>query len=278
MTPVEEHEPTLSQEAATLHGPIPQRRSRLWATLRAVLRARVTAGLILVLPIWITYLLVKFIFDLMRDTSLWVVVSYLESHWGAPILERWGVTQEQVAQQGLAALDPKWQWIIAIVAVFLTIAFLYIVGVLSANFFGRRIVGAVESLLDRVPLVKTVYRACKQILETFAADKEQGFQRVVLVPFPTNDVRSVGFITGISRDSRTGEELATVFLATTPNPTTGYVFVLRRSDLIELDWSIEEAVKMVISGGVVTPPSMPFAGTPPAAVPPRPQPSSISRS
>jgi uncharacterized membrane protein len=217
--------------------PAHRRRSRLWATIRALLRARVTAGLILVLPIWITYLLVKFIFDLMRDASLWVVNWYL-SNWPAP---------------------PVPNWMVSIVSVVLTVFFLYVIGVLSANFFGRRLVLAAESLLDRVPFVKTIYRACKQILETFAGESAKKFQRVCLVPIPSAEVRSVGFLTATTRDAQTGEELCTVFLVIAPHPTAGYVFILKRSDVVELDWTMEDALRLVVSCGVIVPPSMPFA-------------------
>ncbi len=254
-------DPAPQRRANPAGDPAKPKRSRLWATVRALLRARVTAGLVLVLPLWITYLLIRFIFELMRDTSLWVVVSYLKSAWGAGILDRWGVSSEQLTAQGLQALHPSAQWGIAIASVLLTVAFLYIIGVLSANFFGRRIVRAGESLLERVPFVKTIYRATKQILETFAGDGGQSFQRVALVPFPSKDVRSVGFVTGRSRDALTGEELCTVFVVTTPNPTSGFVFVLRYCDVIELDWSIEEAIKMVISGGVLLPSAMSMSQT-----------------
>lgn len=237
--------------------------SRVWATVRAMLRARVTAGLLLVLPIWITYLLVRFIFELMRDTSLWAVNWYLR-HWGETVFKAWGITAEQFARQGVTALPSEIQWAVAIFSVFLTIFFLYLLGVMTANFLGRRLVQIAEGLLDRVPFVKTVYRASKQILRTFAGDSDRSFQRVALIPFPNKETRSIGFITGITRESHTGEELCTVFVATTPNPTTGYVFILRRADVIEMDWTVEEAIKVLISGGVLVPPTIPMVATSPA--------------
>ncbi len=235
--------------------------SRLWATIRRIMRARITAGVITVLPIWIAYLLVKFIFEAMRDMSLWVVVRYLRSSWGSTLVESWGVEPAVLDAQGISALSTAWQWTIGIFCVFLTMFFLYVVGVLTANFLGRRVVKAVERLVNRVPLVKTVYRASKQILEAFTGEDARDFQRVVLIPFPSMEVRSVGFITAIAKDTETGEELCVCFIATTPNPTTGFVFVVRRSDVIELDWSIEDAISVVMSGGVLVPPTIPFPRT-----------------
>ena len=235
----------------------PKRRSRAWATLRALLRARITAGLIIILPIWITYLLIKFLFELMRDTSLWVVETWLEMGLGGVWLARWGISTEVLQQKGLLAFPREVQWMIEIFCVFLTIFFIYCVGVLTANFIGKRLIAAFEVLLGRVPLVKTVYKATKQILASLAGEAGQNFQRVALIPFPTKETRSVGFITGITRDERTGEEICAVFIASTPNPTTGFVFVLPRKDLIELpDWSVEDAISLVMSGGVIVPASI----------------------
>ena len=231
----------------------------LWPTVRRILRARVTAGLIFILPIWITYLLVKFVFELMRDMSYWVVVYYLEhTDRGRRFVEAWTGTPP-TGEVGVSALPTELQWVISIVCVLLTIAFLYMVGVFTANFLGRRLVHAFETLMNRLPLIKTVYKAIKQILESFTGDAAREFQRVALVPFPSSEMRSIGFITGLCRDTNTGEELCTVFLATTPNPTTGYVFVMRRADLIEVDWSIEQAISTVMSGGAVVPDRVPLA-------------------
>lgn len=235
-------------------------RSRLWATVRAVLRARVTAGLLLVLPVWVTYLLVRFVFELMRDTSLWVVDWYLR-HWGATFVEALGVSADKFAVDGVAVLPSGIKWGVSIFSVFLTVFFLYLLGVMTANFLGRRLVHVAEGLLERVPFVKTVYRATKQILGTFAGEPSQNFQRVALVPYPTKETRSIGFITGITKDAHTGEELCMVFVPATPNPTSGFVFVLKRADVIELDWTVEEAIRVIISCGVLAPATIPLASS-----------------
>jgi uncharacterized membrane protein len=194
----------------------------------------------------------------MRDTSLWVVDWYLR-RWGDTFVKAWGVSAEEFAAKGVAVLPSGIQWGVAIFSVFLTIFFLYLLGVLTANFLGRRLVHSAEGLLERVPFVKTVYRASKQILGTFAGEPGQSFQRVALVPFPTKETRSIGFITGMTKDAHTGEELCMVFVAATPNPTSGFVFVLKRSDLIEVDWTVEEAIRVIISCGVLVPPTIPLA-------------------
>jgi uncharacterized membrane protein len=234
--------------------------SRFRAAVRRILRARIAAGIIFVLPLWIAYFLIKFVFESMRDASLWVVQGYLQSSFGERFLERWGIPSGGLAERGLEALPADIQWGVSIASVLLTILFLYLVGLFTANIIGRRLVGAVEHLVNRLPLVKTVYRASKQILEAFTGEEKREFQRVALIPYPSMEVRSIGFITALTRDVDTGDELCTCFLATTPNPTTGYVFVLRRSDVIELDWSMEDAISVIMSGGALVPPTVPFLG------------------
>ena len=255
-----------------------KRKSRVAATLKVLLRTRITAGLLVVLPIWITILLIKFVFGAMRDASLWAVEGYLRSPLAEPLLDRWKVPDHSAGANGnlisvadalqnlqevlgrvptqeefLGILSERVEWGIAIVSVLLTIIILYAVGLFTKNIVGRRAIDTFEHMLDQVPLVKTVYRSSKQILATFAGEQSQEFQRAALVPFPQEKMRCVGFITAIFNDSVTGEELATVFIPTTPNPTTGYLQVLRRKDLVELDWSVEDAVRTIMSGGILRP-------------------------
>lgn len=235
--------------------PIPT--SRIWSTIRALLRARVTAGLVFVLPLWITYLLLRFVFELMRDTSYWVVDWYLRG-WGDKLVESWGVSVAQFAAEGVKVLPQKIQWGVAIFSVLLTVFFLYCIGVFTANIVGRRFVRLGESILEHTPFVKTIYKSSKQILQTIAGEKGQNFQRVVLIPFPSKEVRSIGFVTGSSKDSATGEDLCTVYLPTAPSPTGGFVIVVRRAEVIELDWTVEDALKTIISGGVLAPDRIPL--------------------
>jgi len=271
--------------------PAPRRRSNpIIATLKALLRTRITSGLLIVLPIYVTILLLSFVFGIMRDSSRWAVEGYLRTEYGTAWLDKWYVDAPPGAPRGPATqsvvgtasgpkmsvaerlrqleerlgrranseefqsiLPPEIQWAVAIMSVLLTVVILYTIGLFTANIFGKRIILAMENLLDRVPLVKTVYRASKQILEAFTGDGSQSFQRVALIPFPQEKMRCVGFITSVFKDSATGEELTTVFIPTTPNPTTGYLQIIRRSELVELDWTIEEAVRVIMSGGMLRP-------------------------
>lgn len=226
--------------------PVFPRPSRFWSTIKSLARARTAAGLITVLPIYITILVVQFVFRLLRDSSQWVVYGVLQYDWS-----RWGLQWKPFTDQELD--NPGLQWGLAIFSVFLTAFILYAIGVFATNILGKRLLHVFEHLIDRLPLVKSVYHACKQILESFAGPTVQTFQRVVLLPFPSKEVRSIGFVTSTTTDTASGHELCTVFLPTTPVPTAGYVFVMPRTELIELDWTVEEAVRVVMSGGILTP-------------------------
>ncbi len=246
------------------------RPSRLAATIKRLIRTRITAGIITILPILITLWVVRLIFVWMRDSSQWVIQVLLVSNADLtspeppPVLkrlafdwDRWLLLQElglPHRQEQFFELMPWFvQWGIAFFSVFLTLFILYIIGLFAANIVGRRLITTLEQFVDRVPVVKTVYRGLKQILASFSGDQTQSFRRAALVPFPQERMRCVGFITNIFKDSVTGEELCSVFIATTPNPTTGYLQILRRKDITELNWSVEEAIRTVMSGGILKP-------------------------
>jgi uncharacterized membrane protein len=244
--------------------PSGHRRSRLGTTLRVLLRTRITTGIITLLPLLVTFWVIRLIFGWMRDASQWVIQAFLLSPPGHLHLERlrfdferWerltslGLPDPQ--EQFFQLMPPPVRWGIAIFAVLLTISVFYLVGLIGANVFGRRLIAWMEQAVARVPLVKTVYHAMKQILSSFGGNQTQNFQRVALIPFPQDRMRSVGFVTNVFKDSITGEELCTVFIATTPNPTTGYLQVVRRSEITELDWNVEEAISMVMSAGILKP-------------------------
>ena len=133
------------------------------------------------------------------------------------------------------------------------------VGFLTANFVGKTIVSTGEKLLDRTPFIRSVYKALKQIFETVFADSEQSFQRVALIEYPRKGLWALVFIAtdtrgevGVELNER-GKDTVAVFLPTTPNPTSGFLLFVPKPDLIDLSMSIEEAAKLVISAGLVTP-------------------------
>lgn len=134
---------------------------------------------------------------------------------------------------------------------------LTMIGALTAGLLGRWMVRTGERILNRMPVVRSVYAALKQIFETILSRQSQAFRKAVLVEYPRRGIWAIGFITGTTEgevQNLTEEETVNIFLPTTPNPTSGFLLFLPRSEVIELDMSVEEAIKMVISGGIVTPP------------------------
>jgi uncharacterized membrane protein len=223
----------------------------------ALVRLRVTAGLITILPILITFWVIRFIFRLMRDASRWAVEALALSPRGMSLLHALGLAEGTEPAHALERLPSAVHWGIAIASVALTILLLYVAGALAANVFGRRAVGLVDNFAARVPLVKSVYRASKQVLSTLGGDESRGYLGVVLVPFPTDTLRAIGFITNRFKDTVTGEDLVSVFIPSTPNPTTGFLEVVRQADLAKLNWSVEDALATIMSGATVVPDGAP---------------------
>jgi len=131
------------------------------------------------------------------------------------------------------------------------VVLIYLAGLVATNVIGRRLIGYGEALLARVPLFRYLYTGIKQILQNFASPREGGFLQVVLVEFPKKGMRAIGFVTSESR-VESGEKLFSVFIPTSPNPTSGYLEIVRENDIIKTDISIDDALKMVLSAGKVS--------------------------
>jgi uncharacterized membrane protein len=134
---------------------------------------------------------------------------------------------------------------------------LTMVGMFMAGFMGRLFTRLSEALLNRMPVIRSVYNAVKQILETVLAQQSTAFREAVLVEYPRRGIWAIAFITGATEgevQNITVDDTVNIFLPTTPNPTSGFLLFVPKEDLIPLSMSVEEAIKMVISGGIVTPP------------------------
>lgn len=129
-------------------------------------------------------------------------------------------------------------------------------GMVVANLFGRQIVDAWESLLARIPLVRGIYSSVKQILETIFSSQGQAFRKVLLVEYPRKGVWTLGFQSSTEvgeAQHKTGHKVVNVFVPTTPNPTSGFFIMFPKTDVIELDMSVDDGLKMIISAGMVVP-------------------------
>ncbi|MGB0577736.1 MAG: DUF502 domain-containing protein [Alphaproteobacteria bacterium] len=132
-----------------------------------------------------------------------------------------------------------------------------LIGALTAGMLGRFWVRTSERVLSRMPVIRSVYSALKQIFETVLSRQSDAFREVVLFEYPRRGSWALGFITGKTEgeiQTSTEDEVVNVFLPTTPNPTSGYLLFLPRRELVVLSMTVEEGIKMVISGGIVTPP------------------------
>ena len=132
-----------------------------------------------------------------------------------------------------------------------------LIGAIAAGFLGRWIIRLGESILNRMPVVRTIYGASKQILETVISTQSDAFREVVLVEYPRRDLWVIGFVTGGTKGEvarRVDIDMVNVFVPTTPNPTSGFLLFCPRDEVIFMEMSVEDAVKLVVSGGIVTPP------------------------
>jgi uncharacterized membrane protein len=221
---------------------------------QAVVRLRryVVAGLLIWAPVGATILVFRLLLGLMERLLFWLPAQY---------------RPEALFDINVPALN-------AIVSGILAFAVLVATGMLAANLIGKRLVGLYESWLARIPLVRSVYGAVKHFIEVVFSDTSESFKRVLLIQYPRKGVYSMGFQTSDQPgevQARTGETVLTVFVPTTPNPTSGFIIFVPKNEVVELDMTIEDALKMIVSLGVVVPkwhPVHPGApGTVPAGLP-----------
>jgi uncharacterized membrane protein len=156
-------------------------------------------------------------------------------------------------------------WLQSTLATLLTVAVIYLLGWAVSRIIGRRVLALLEGLLARIPLVTKVYGSTKQLIQAFQRKPEGGLQRVVLIEFPHKDMKAVGFVTQTFVDTAQGIELAAVYVPTTPNPTSGYLEIVPSDRLVSLDWTMDEAMTFIISGGTVSPGRICFTNPEPPA-------------
>ena len=202
------------------------------------LRRYLVAGILVWAPLAVTYWLLKFAVGLMDRTLKWIPAQYQP-----------GVLLQQLFQTAEPIHIPGLGVILALVVLLLT-------GVLAANFVGRAFVGGWESLMDRIPVVRSIYSAAKNFAEMVFSDSSQSFKNVLLIEYPRKGLYSLAFQTSSNLgevQGRTGEDVVCCFVPTTPNPTSGFIIIVPKKDVTVLDMEVDEALKMIISLGVVVP-------------------------
>ncbi len=194
------------------------------------LRKLVIAGLLVWLPLAATILIVKLVIDLLDKTILLLPPEF---------------RPENV----LGFSVPGFGVIFAIAVLLMT-------GVFAANFFGRQLVAFWENVLGRIPLVRSIYTSVKQVASTLLTADSNSFRHVVLIEYPRTGIWSMGFLTNKALPAASklsGEKLLSVFIPTTPNPTSGFIVMLPEQDVHAVDMTVEEGFKFIISMGVVIP-------------------------
>jgi uncharacterized membrane protein len=167
-----------------------------------------------------------------------------------------------ILDNSLVLLPPSWRpeavfgTYVPGLGIVLSLLLLFLTGVLVKNLFGGQMVAGLESLVRRIPIIGAVYAGAKTFSETVLTDKGTSFKQVLIVEFPRKGAWSIGFLTAEDLEevrARTGEDMISVFVPTTPNPTTGFIIVVKRSEVVFLDMSVDEAFKMILTLGVVAP-------------------------
>jgi uncharacterized membrane protein len=194
------------------------------------LRKWLFSGLLVIVPLFITLAVLKWIIDTL-DQTLWVL----------PV-----VWQKWLYQNNIRGLG-----------VLLTLAILLVVGAIASNFVGKRLLGWGDAVVRRIPVVRSIYSSVKQVSDTLFSENGNAFRTAVLVEWPRAGAWTIAFVTGTPGHEVVGHlgggDYLGVYVPTTPNPTGGYFVMLKRSDCIELKMSVDDALKYIVSMGVVVP-------------------------
>ncbi len=198
------------------------------------LKRSFVTGLVVLLPLGVTFIVIKFLLEKIGQPAS----TLFFGSWSS-------------------LLDKQWFEIIAsILSIFIVIAIITIFGWLSKFFLGKSVLKFTEGLIQNVPFINTIYNTVKQIVDTLGKNKQAVFQKAVLVHFPNETMYSIGFLTNRSvgeTQEKTKETVCNVFVPTTPNPTSGFLIMVPEDKLVVLDMSVGDAIKLIISGGAVTP-------------------------
>ena len=202
-------------------------------------------GLLTVIPLGLTWAVFYFLFVQLSRIGTPLVHTLAETlQQSSPSLSKWILT-----------LDPIFQSVLAVV---LTLFALYLLGWLATNVIGKRIIGWFDSIITRLPFVEIIYGSTKKLMS--ALQQQPGeVQRVVLIEFPSSEMKTVGFVTQVLMDVDNGQKLAAVYVPTTPNPTSGYLEIVPLDKLVSTDWTMDEAMTFIISGGAVAPDNLSYS-------------------
>lgn len=224
--------------------PPPPKQPSVWSGLQS----KLAVGLLTILPVAVVWFVLSFLIDFLS----WLGRPIIDALFGyARIQERdqTGWLSNEVVVTTLAVVAALW--------------IIYVVGAIASNVLGARLIRWIETLVNRVPLVAQIYGAAQKLISSLTS-KPGGTQRVVLLPFPNDHLRAIGFVTKTFHDEGSGREMAAVYVPTSPNPTSGYLEIVPVEVCIETDLSMDQAMNMILSGGATAPDRVRFGQTPAA--------------
>jgi uncharacterized membrane protein len=190
------------------------------------IRKYIITGLIVTIPLWLTYFVISILFKWVSGFTLPIVKYFL--------------------------VDNYWIHVVGKISSFcLSLVSIIILGFIANRVFGKKALGSIEKLIEKLPIFGTVHSAAKQFVNfIFGKDGKKSFKKVVFVPYPTKDIYCMAFLTG-EQVIRNNEKRLCTFMPTTPNPTTGFLFLIKEEDIIYTDYTVEQAFQFIISVGVI---------------------------
>ena len=195
----------------------------------------ILTGIISIIPVYITYWIIEQIFLIVSIPGK-NIISYFTSLFNF---------NDTINIQFITITE-------YILGFILTIMFLFFFGLIISNVIGKKIYSLFESLLNSIPVVNKVYNSIKQIISTISTDSKKSFKKVVMIQYPRKGLWTIAMVTGESTN-KNKKEFYTLFVPSTPNPTTGYMIIISKEDVVNTDLSVEDATKVILSGGLVTP-------------------------
>ncbi len=230
---------------------------RVKKTLFGRWRANFLTGLAVVLPAVISIAVLVWLFSQVADITDLLLF----------------FMPRDITHAGEGAGPMYWHW--RAVAFLLALGLVSAIGLAARYYIGKKLIGLVDEVLLRVPLLNKIYGAIKQVNEAFTTGKKSAFKTVVLVEFPRKGIYSIGFITSEQHEevqAKTKEKVVCVFVPTTPNPTSGWLVLVPQHDVTRLDMSVADAIKLIISLGAVSPEYVPATSATPILQPPSDKP------
>ena len=207
-------------------------------------KKNVLAGTLTLIPLWITWIVFSLVFETLSGIgSPWVRTMSMAVSSHSEALAKW-------------LIDP---WFQKIIAAILTLLALYLLGLAATQVIGRQLIDVLEGLINRIPFVQAIYGSAKKLLNALQVEPDK-VQRVVLIDFPSAPMKTIGLVTATFKDKHTDQDLAAVYVPTTPNPTSGYLEIIPTENLVPTDMSMDEAMTFIISGGAVAPEKITFSG------------------